>query len=89
MTVEAAVDWGRERRAGLARRRVAIRVDRPRADVRDPVGGRGWIDVSFHVAAPLRKPAFEVALRALHRGFTAVGETDYGYTGKFDLHAVG
>jgi hypothetical protein len=50
---------------------------------------RGWIDVSFHVAAPLRKPAFEVALRALHRGFTAVGETDYGYTAKFDLHAVG
>jgi hypothetical protein len=50
---------------------------------------RGWIDVSFYVAAPLRKRAFEVALRALHRGLTAGGETDYGYTGNFDLHAVG
>lgn len=35
---------------------------------------RGWIGMSFHVAAPLRNRAFEVALRALHRGLTAAGE---------------
>jgi hypothetical protein len=50
---------------------------------------RGWIDVSFHVAAPLRKRAFEVALHALHRGLAAAGETEYGYTGSFELRAVG
>jgi hypothetical protein len=49
---------------------------------------RGWIDVSFHVAAPLRKRAFEVALRALHQGLTAAGETAHGYTGNFELRAV-
>ena len=49
---------------------------------------RGWIDVSFHVAAPQRNRALDVALRALHRGLTAAGETAYGYTGNFELRAV-
>ncbi len=49
---------------------------------------RGWINVSFHVAAPLRNRAFDVALRALLQGLTAAGETDHGYTGNFDLRAV-
>ena len=49
---------------------------------------RGWIDVSFHVAAPLRTRAFEVALGALHRGLTAAGETAHGYMGHFEVRAV-
>src|SRR6476661_1529648 len=46
---------------------------------------RGWIDVSFHVSAPRRKRAFEVALTALQGALTAAGETAGGYAGNFDL----
>jgi hypothetical protein len=49
---------------------------------------RGWIDVSFHVSAPLRKRAFEVAFGSLHRGFTAVGETAIGASGSYRLRAL-
>lgn len=50
---------------------------------------RGWVDVSFHVAAPLRNRAFEIALLALHRALTAAGLTDDGYRSNFELRALG
>ena len=51
-----------------------------------PIGG--WVDVSFRVAAPTRKRAFELAFAALHRARDTGEETVYSFIGNFTLHAI-